>query len=68
MPPLNQQDDSHAQKNLKLVLLGACRGPDDQARIDALKKLSVELGVQVGKHTYMLVHVRLKRPLGLNSV
>jgi alpha-1,2-mannosyltransferase len=31
----------------KLVLIGGCRNEEDEARVDALKKLAKELDVQV---------------------
>jgi len=34
------------QHNLKLVLVGSCRGGDDQERVDNLRKKARELGVQ----------------------
>eukprot|EP00970_Alexandrium_tamarense_P001132 scaffold116_cov220-Alexandrium_tamarense.AAC.8 len=43
---LEMYDGAMEQSNVKLVLIGSCRGEDDQQRVDQLQKLARELGVQ----------------------
>lgn len=41
----------------RLVLVGSCRGPADQKRIDDLKSLVKDLGLEVGRCHHCLPHL-----------
>ena len=43
---LEKNDGEMKERNVKLVLIGSCRGEDDEERVDNLLKLTRELGIQ----------------------
>lgn len=43
---LEKNDEEMRGNDVNLILIGSCRGDDDHERVDKLKKLSRELGIQ----------------------
>lgn len=43
---LEMYDGAMKKDGVKLILIGSCRGEDDQERVDQLQKLARELGIQ----------------------
>lgn len=45
-------------KGVKLVLMGSCRDEADERRIDGLRRLAVDLGIEVSPEYRMAIHPR----------
>jgi hypothetical protein len=52
---LLKEHPKYAEEGIQLVLIGSCRNAGDEGRVEELRKLARDLGVEVGHVLFLLL-------------